>query len=74
MIIMEPSFTYSDEEQLKDRMVPTNKEVALAKEKSQILKLRVLNTIDTYVYDMLENKKTSTEIVTNYKTRKELKK
>lgn len=73
MIIMEPSFTYSDEEQLKDRMVPTNKEVALAKEKSQILKLRVLNTIDTYVYDMLENKKTSTEIVTNYKTRKELK-
>lgn len=66
IIIVDPSLTYTDNEQLEDRIVPTAPEIAEAKEKQQVLYLIMSNTVDEYIKEQLALKKTSTDIINNF--------
>ena len=71
IIVVTPSFIYSDNLQVYDRIVPTNKELALKKDKQQIIKLICKDTIDDYLETQLNLKKSLTDIVNNFSKRKE---
>lgn len=71
IIVLNPSMVYSDNEQLYDRIVPTNKEVALIKNKQQVLLLIIPNTIDEYIQTKLDEKASSTSIINDFTTLKE---
>lgn len=66
IIVINPSLTYSDNEQLYDRIVPTNQEVAESKEKQQVLLLIIPDTIDEYIQQKLDLKESSTSIINNF--------
>lgn len=68
IIIVTPSFVYSDNLQMQDRIIPTNKELAIIKNKQQIIKLVCKDTIDDYVEKQLRQKKSSSDIVNNFIT------
>ena len=61
------SLTYIDNQQLEDRLLPTSEEVAIKKDKQQIVKLLLEDTIDSYIYDQLSKKATKVEIINNFK-------
>jgi DNA repair exonuclease SbcCD nuclease subunit len=67
IIFIDPSLTYIDNEQVEDRLLPTTKEVAINKNKQQIIHLVVKDTIDEYIQVMLDNKKTKVQIINNFK-------
>ena len=67
IIIADPSLTYTDNEQLEDRLLPTTKEIALEKDKQQIVYLVVKDSIDDYIDKQLENKATKVDIINNFK-------
>ena len=58
---------YSDNIQLYDRIIPTSEEVAITKNKQQIIKLVCKDTIDEYISEQLALKKSSADIVNNFK-------
>ena len=66
IIVVTPSFVCSDNAQAYDRIVPTNKELAITKEKQQIIKLVCKDTIDEYLETQLNLKKSSADIVNNF--------
>lgn len=66
MLILDPSLTYTNNEQLKDRMIPTTKEIALQKDKQQIIHILIKDTIDEYIDEQLKLKKSMTEIINNF--------
>jgi SNF2 family DNA or RNA helicase len=68
IIVLDPSLTYSTNEQVHDRFIPTTEEIALTKNKQQIIKLICNQTVDEYIHTMLMNKKSSSDIVNNFKT------
>ena len=69
IIVTTPSFVYAENEQAFDRIVPTNKELALSKEKQQVIKLVCKDTIDEYLETQLTLKKSSADIVNNFITK-----
>lgn len=69
-IELDPSLTQADNQQVYDRFIPTTKEVAIKKEKQQIIKLIAKDSIDEYIFACLKLKKSSTEIINNYKSNK----
>ena len=69
-IELDPSLTQSDNQQVYDRFIPTTKEVALQKDKQQIIKLIAKDSIDEYIFACLKLKKTAAEIINNYKSNK----
>ena len=69
-IELDPSLTQADNQQVYDRFIPTTEEVAIKKEKQQIIKLIAKDTIDEYIFSCLKLKKTSAEIINNYKSNK----
>lgn len=66
IIVVTPSFVYAENLQTYDRIVPTNKELALKKDKQQIIKLICKDTIDDYLETQLNLKKSSSDIVNNF--------
>lgn len=66
MIITDPTLVYTDNEQLKDRLIPTRQEIAEKKEKQQIIYLITKYTIDEWVQEQLDSKKSSSEIINNF--------
>lgn len=70
MIIVDPSLTYVDNEQLEDRLIPTNKEIALNKDKQQIIRLVIKDTVDEYIDKQLKRKASQVEIINNFKANK----
>lgn len=66
MIILDPSLTYTDNEQLEDRIIPTSQEKAIQKEKQQIIYLITENSIDEYIRMQLNQKKTKVEIINDF--------
>ena len=66
MIVIDPTLVYTDNEQLEDRIIPTNKEVAAEKEKQQVINLIIKDSVDEYIYKQLKLKKSSTEIINNF--------
>lgn len=70
MIIVDPSLTYVDNEQLEDRLIPTNKEIALTKDKQQIIRLVIKDTVDEYIDKQLKRKASQVEIINNFKANK----
>lgn len=67
MIILDPSLTYTDNEQLEDRLLPTSKEVAELKDKQQIIRLIIDESIDTYIQHKLSIKADYTDIINDFK-------
>jgi superfamily II DNA or RNA helicase len=67
MIIIDPSLVYTDNEQLEDRLLPTSIEVAEQKEKQQIIRLIIDESIDTYIQLQLQKKATKTEIINDFR-------
>lgn len=67
MIVIDPSLTYTDNEQLEDRIIPTTEEIAINKDKQQIIYLIIKDTIDQYIRIQLNNKRTKVEIINNFK-------
>ena len=67
MIIIDPSLVYTDNEQLEDRLLPTSIEVAEQKEKQQIVRLIIDESIDTYIQLQLQKKATKTEIINDFR-------
>ena len=67
IIEVNPSLVYSDNIQLYDRIIPTSEEVAITKNKQQIIKLVCKDTIDEYISEQLALKKSSADIVNNFK-------
>jgi superfamily II DNA or RNA helicase len=67
MIILDPSLVYTDNEQLEDRLLPTSQEVAEQKDKQQILRLVIDESVDTYIQQQLQKKAEKTEIINNFK-------
>lgn len=67
MIILDPSLVYTDNEQLEDRLLPTSQEVAEQKDKQQILRLVIEESVDTYIQQQLQKKAEKTEIINNFK-------
>lgn len=70
MIIVDPSLTYVDNEQLEDRLIPTNQEIALNKDKQQIIRLVIKDTVDEYIDKQLKRKASQVEIINNFKANK----
>lgn len=66
MIVIDPSLTYTDNEQLADRFLPISEEEAINKEQQKIIKLVFKNTIDTYIETSLKAKKNKTDIINEY--------
>lgn len=69
LIIVDPSLTYSDNEQTKDRIIPTTQNIAIRKTKQQIIKLISKDSIDEYIAIQLSAKKSNSEIINNFKER-----
>ena len=67
IIMLDSSLTYTDNLQLEDRLLPTTREVAVYKQKQQIIKLLIEDTIDIIIHNQLENKATYVDIVNNFK-------
>ena len=65
--MFDSSLTYTDNLQLEDRLLPTTREVAVYKQKQQIIKLLIEDTIDIIIHNQLENKATYVDIVNNFK-------
>lgn len=61
-----PALTYTNNEQLYDRILPTTKEKALEKDAQKVIHLTVEDSIDQYLDNALKNKLSSTEIINNY--------
>lgn len=74
LIVIDPSLTGTDNDQLYDRFLPTTPEIAVTQNKKQIIKLISKDSIDEYIDQMLIQKATQSEIVNNYNLRKERKK
>lgn len=67
IVVLNPSLTFIDNEQVEDRFLPTTQEKAILKNKQQIINLVVENSIDEYIQTMLKNKKTEVEIINDFK-------
>ncbi len=67
MIVIDPSLTYTDNEQLEDRLLPTTQEKALEKDKQQIIYLVTKDSIDEYIREQLNYKKEQVDIINNFK-------
>lgn len=67
IIMLDSSLTCIDNQQLEDRLLPTSEEVAIKKDKQQIVKLLLEGTIDSYIYDQLSKKATKVEIINDFK-------
>ena len=67
IIIIDPSLTYTDNEQLEDRLLPTTEEKALLKDKQQIVYLIIEDSIDIYIRSQLNNKAKLVDIINNFK-------
>lgn len=73
LIIVDPSLTYTDNEQLWDRILPTTPEEALKKDTLLITHLIIKETIDVYINYALKNKKRQVDILNDYiKHKKEI--
>ena len=66
IIFLDPSLTYTDNEQMKDRFLPTTPEEAINKEGQKIIHLLLRKSIDMYIHRSLLKKKSATDIVNNY--------
>lgn len=66
IIFLDPSLTYTDNEQMSDRFLPVTPEEAENKEGQEIIKLVLKKTIDIYVAQSLNKKKSKTDIVNDY--------
>ena len=66
IIFLDPSLTYTDNEQMKDRFLPTTPEEAINKEGQKIIHLLLKKSIDMYIARSLEKKQKATDIINNY--------
>ena len=66
IIFLDPSLTYTDNEQMKDRFLPTTQDEAYQKEGQKIIHLLLRKSIDIYINRSLNKKKAATDIVNNY--------
>ena len=66
IIIIDPSLTQSDNEQIGDRFLPISKEEALAKEGQILKRLKVSKSIDIYIANRLNKKYNETRIINEY--------
>lgn len=66
MIFLDRTLTYTDNEQMADRLLPTTKEIASEKELQEIIYLITDSVIENYIDHMLRNKKSETDIINNY--------
>ena len=66
IIFLDPSLTYTDNEQMKDRFLPINEEEAISKEGQKIIHLLLRKSIDMYIHRSLLKKKDATAIINDY--------
>lgn len=66
IIFLDPSLTYTDNEQMSDRFLPTSIEEAVEKEGQKIIRLILKRSIDTYIHRALKTKQKKTDIINNY--------
>jgi len=66
IILLDPSLTQADNEQVLDRFIPTTPEEAEAKEGQTIIRLLSKDTIDEYIAKQLQRRKTENDIINDY--------
>ena len=66
IIFLDPSLTYTDNEQMQDRFLPITEKEAINKEGQKIIKLILRKSIDLYINRSLKRKQEDTDIINNY--------
>ncbi len=66
MVFIDRTLTYTDNEQMADRLLPTTQLIAEGKELQEIIYLITDSVIENYIDNMLKFKKTETDIINNY--------
>lgn len=66
MVFTDPSLTYTNNEQMMDRLIPISEAIAKEKEIQEVFILYSDLYIDVYLKKMLERKASKTEIINNY--------
>lgn len=66
IIIIDPSLTCSDNEQVADRFIPPTEIQAMTKNGQLIKRLNILKTIDVYIHSQLNAKAKEIDIINNY--------
>jgi SNF2 family DNA or RNA helicase len=66
MVIIDRSLTYTDNEQIMDRLLPVTEQLAKDKDPQEIIILLTDLFIEEYIDTALSNKKSRTDIINNY--------
>lgn len=68
MFLLDRSLTYTDNEQVMDRLIPITEQIAKDKEPQEIIILLTDLYIETYIDESLNRKKQQTDIINDYRT------
>jgi len=64
--MIDRSLTYTDNEQIFDRILPVTEQIAKDLEPQEIIILTTDSTIENYLHKMLQLKKSMTDIINDY--------